>query len=203
MGAYTKLLSSIYLSIIKMAKKKEEAPKPVLERVHNIPLRREFLKVPRYRRANKAAKAVREFISKHMKSDDVIIGKYLNMRIWKHGIKNPPHHVKVNAVKDSKGKVVVELVGAPKEKPKVEEKKKTVKKEETPKPEDKKTEEKKEDTQKSKISGSHSAGKQEESKKIEKEEIKQLKKEQPKVQAPKMPVLPKDTQARPTAPKSQ
>ena len=43
-----------------MAKKKEK--KQVLERTFNVPLRKEFMKVPRYRRANKAVKALKEFI---------------------------------------------------------------------------------------------------------------------------------------------
>ena len=101
-----------------MAKKKEEASKTILERVYTIPLRRETQKVPPFRKANKAAKTVREFISKHMKSDNVLIGKYLNLKLWERGAKSPPHHIKVNAVKDDKGKVFVELVDAPKEKPK-------------------------------------------------------------------------------------
>ncbi len=177
--------------------KKEETSKPVLERVYIIPLRRETLKVPPFKKANKAVKAVREFISKHMKSDNVALGKYLNLKIWNHGAKNPPHKVKVNAVKDDKGKVFVELVDAPKEKPKVEEKKKEVKKEEKEtkaeeKPEEKiekKTEEIKEE-------------KAEEAKKIEQEEIKELKKEHPKIHAPKAPPKPKLQEARPTAPRS-
>jgi len=89
--------------------KKEEKPKVVLERVYNVPLRKEFQKVARWRKSEKAVKALRQFISKHMKSDDVNIGKYVNKHIWKDGIKNPPHHVKVNAQKDEKGKVSVEL----------------------------------------------------------------------------------------------
>src|SRR3989344_4468825 len=103
-----------------MAKKKEES-KQVLERTYNIPLRRETLKAPPYRKAKKAARAVREFLQKHMKSDNVLIGRYLNMKLWEHGMKNPPHHVKVVATKDDKGKVVAELVGAPKDVPKVDE----------------------------------------------------------------------------------
>src|SRR3989344_3577112 len=109
--------------------KKEETSKVVLERVYTIPLRRETLKVPPFKKANKAAKAIREFASRHMKSDNVAIGKYLNLYIWRHGAKNPPHKVKVNTTKDDKGKVFVEIVGAPKEEPKVEEKKKGAKKE--------------------------------------------------------------------------
>src|SRR3989338_6032614 len=91
-----------------MAKKEE--PKKTLERVYNVPLRREYLKVANWRRTQKAVKALREFIAKHMKSEDVVIGKYANQFLWKHGIKNPPNHIKVNAVKDESGRVVVELV---------------------------------------------------------------------------------------------
>lgn len=94
-----------------------------LERTYNIPLRKEFMKAPRYKRANKAMKALREFLAKHMKSDHIIIGKYLNQKMWERSIKNPPHHVKVTAVKDEKGTVMAELVGAPKPQPKDEKEK--------------------------------------------------------------------------------
>ncbi len=110
-----------------MAKKEES--KIVLERTYNVPLRREWLKVPRYKRAAKAARGLRAFLIKHMKSDDVKIGKYLNESIWKKGMRNPPHHIQVEAKKDDKGAVFAELVGAPKEKEiaekEKEEKKKT------------------------------------------------------------------------------
>ena len=52
--------------------KKEEAPKVVLERVYNVPLRREFQKVASWRRTEKAVTALRKFISKNMKSDMLI-----------------------------------------------------------------------------------------------------------------------------------
>ena len=102
--------------------KKEEEPKITLERTYNVPLRKEWLKVPKYKRAKKAARALREFLAKHMKSDDVKIGKYANLDLWKHGIKNPPHHINVIAKKDDKGVVTCEIVTAPKEKPKKDEK---------------------------------------------------------------------------------
>ena len=89
------------------------ADENTLERTYNVPLRKEFLKVPKYKRAKKAVTALKQFLVKHMKSDDVKIGRYLNDEIWKHGIKNPPHHVKLNAVKDKDGLVTAELVGAP------------------------------------------------------------------------------------------
>ena len=57
--------------------KKEEKPKTVLERVYIVPLRKEFQKVASWRRTEKAVKALREFIAKHMKSENVIIGKLI------------------------------------------------------------------------------------------------------------------------------
>ncbi len=91
-----------------------------LERTYNIPLRKEFMKAPKYKRTNKAVIALREFLAKHMKSDSIIIGSYLNSKLWERGIRRPPHHVKVTAVKDEKGVVTAELVGAPQPKPKEE-----------------------------------------------------------------------------------
>lgn len=87
-----------------------------LERTYTIPLRREWLKVQRYKRAKKAVAGVREFLQRHMKSEDVRLGLYLNLELWKHGIRNPPSRVRVTVVKDDKGVVRAELFGAPVEK---------------------------------------------------------------------------------------
>ncbi len=84
-----------------------------LERTYNIPLRKEFLKANRYRRAEKAVIAVKDFLVKHMKSEDVRLGKYLNQAIWANGVRNPPHHIKVIATKEDDGKVIAELADAP------------------------------------------------------------------------------------------
>ncbi|RMF05327.1 hypothetical protein D6764_05020, partial [Candidatus Woesearchaeota archaeon] len=84
-----------------------------MERIYNVPLRKEFQKAPIHKRTPKAVKALREFMQKHMKSDTIIIGSHLNELLWKNGIKNPPHHVKVKAVKDDAGKVTVELADLP------------------------------------------------------------------------------------------
>jgi len=121
-----------------MAKKEKEA-KIVLERTYNVPLRRRWRYAPRYKKAKKAVTTLKEFIIKHMKpaKDEkgrilLKIGKYANDEIWKHGMKNPPHHIKVDSKKDEKGLVTVELTGAPKEeekKPKKKEEKKETKEE--------------------------------------------------------------------------
>ena len=114
-----------------MAAKKQDT---TVERVYNVPLRKEFLKVPRWKRTKKAVAALRQFLSRHMKSEDVRISKELNEKLWDNGIKNPPHHVKVTVKKDDKGVVRAELFGEKKEAKstvkKNAKKKETVKKEE-------------------------------------------------------------------------
>lgn len=109
------------------------------ERVYTIPLRKEFMKAPNYKRSKKAISAIRKFLIKHMKVEKVKIGKYLNLEILKHGRKNPPPRVKVKAIKDKtkiKDKeiniVKVELINAPIEvKEEKAEKKEEVKVQET------------------------------------------------------------------------
>ena len=103
-----------------------------LERTYNVPLRKEWLKAPMYRRSKKAVTALTEFAAKHMKTDieKVKIGKQVNLFIWKDGIKNPPHHVKVNMIKDDEGIVKVELFGVKYEEFKKIEKKEMTKKDE-------------------------------------------------------------------------
>lgn len=192
---------------------KKEDSKKILERVYNVPLRKEFLKAPRWRRTEKAVKALKEFIAKHMKSEDVRLGKYANKLLWEKGIKNPPHHIKVNAVKDNEGIVRVELAELPprakreieqqkalekgKEKEGKKEEKAAKKEEKSEKgPIDikaEKIEEKVEDAKKEK---------EEKAKEIEKEEIKDIQKEHPKIHAPKQAMETKQAMKHPTAPKS-
>lgn len=102
-----------------------------LERVYNVPLRREFLKVQNWRRTEKAVTALREFLRRHMKSETVKLSRELNEALWVRGIKHPPHHVKVTAVKNEKGEVTADLFEKNEQK-KLDEKpvkKKTVKEE--------------------------------------------------------------------------
>jgi large subunit ribosomal protein L31e len=87
-----------------------------IKRIYNVPLRREFLKSPKYKRTKKAVIALKQFLIRHMKSEDIKIGKYLNQTLWKNGIQNPPHHVKIEVTKDEKGKVFAEIPNPPKEK---------------------------------------------------------------------------------------
>ena len=95
-----------------------------LKREYNVPLRREWLKVPKHKRAKKAVKALKQFLVRHMKSDDIRLGQHLNEEIWKNGMRNPPHHVKISTIKDAEGIVRAELEGKPMFELKVKEEKK-------------------------------------------------------------------------------
>lgn len=99
-----------------------------LERKYIIPLRKEWLKVPIYKRSKKAVTALREFLQKHMKTEDVRIGRHLNHAIWARGMKKPPHKIEVLAKKVENKEntyVLAELPNAPKEEAKAPSKKKS------------------------------------------------------------------------------
>src|SRR3989344_1876448 len=118
-----------------------------MERLYTIPLRREFQKVANYKRTSKAMRAIRQFIQKHMKCENVLIGKELNLELWKNGRKNPPPRIKVKAVKDKDKDVEFVIVNLPNvkielPKDKKKEKKKTVEKPEVSKDEKQKEQDK-------------------------------------------------------------
>jgi len=98
--------------------KKEKEPKIVLERIYIIPLRRQWLKVPQYRRATKAVKAIKEFLVRHMKIydrdlDKIKIDVILNNEIRFKGMRKPPLKIKVKAVKYDNEIVRAELAEIP------------------------------------------------------------------------------------------
>ena len=87
------------------------------EREYIINLRREIMKVPRYRRTPKAIKAIKQFIAKHMRIPDrdlnkVKIDKWLNQEMWFRGIQNPLTKIKVKAKKEGEN-IIVSLVDIP------------------------------------------------------------------------------------------
>lgn len=75
------------------------------EREYIIPLRRRFKGTPRYKKTNKAVKAVKEFLVQHMKIRDkdlnkIKVDRYLNDFLWMRGIRNPPSKVRVKVSKE-------------------------------------------------------------------------------------------------------
>ncbi len=80
-----------------------------MERVYVIPLR-DVKNVPRTIRSPKAIRHVREFLKRHMKSDEIFLDSSVNEKIWERGIQKIPSKIKVKAVKEEDGSVLVTLV---------------------------------------------------------------------------------------------
>lgn len=70
------------------------------EKLYTIPLRNEWLKVSKWRRAKRAAGTLRTFLIRHTKAKKVRIGRWLNEEIWSQGAHNPPGRVTVKVTKD-------------------------------------------------------------------------------------------------------
>jgi len=98
-----------------MAEKIKE-DKVVLEREYIIPLRKKYMKVPKYRRTPKAIKAIKEFLARHMKTRDttkIKLDMYLNEEMWMGSIRKPPGKIRVKCKKFESGIVKVELAEIP------------------------------------------------------------------------------------------
>jgi large subunit ribosomal protein L31e len=101
-----------------MAKEKKSEPKVILEREYIVPLRSEWLKAVSHKRANKAVKALKQFMVQHMKIYDrdlrkIKIEQALNNEIRFRGMKKPPAKIKVLAKKYDDDIVRVFLVDIP------------------------------------------------------------------------------------------
>lgn len=97
-----------------------------------IPLRKEVMKVAKYDRTKKAVIAVRQFLQKHTKSKNVLLGKELNKKLQKGGRKNVVSKVHVKVLQDE-DKYRAELIGFPIELAKDKEEKKGKKADKTEK----------------------------------------------------------------------
>jgi len=71
-------------------------------RTYVVPLRREWLKVPRWRRTKRAVSSLRSFLLKHTKADEVKLSTWLNDTVWARGGKNPPGKVSVKVTMEGK-----------------------------------------------------------------------------------------------------
>ncbi|KUO40547.1 MAG: 50S ribosomal protein L31 [Candidatus Hadarchaeum yellowstonense] len=74
------------------------------EKIFVIPLR-EVKRAPRYRRTSRAVKLIKEYLTRHMKSERVKLDPALNEKLWECGQEKPPAKIRVKAVKDEDGLV--------------------------------------------------------------------------------------------------
>ena len=115
----------------------------MLERDYTIPLRN-TLAAPRTNRAPSALRLIRNYLTKHMKGAETVVGESINLAVWEHGAQNIPEKVRVHCMKDDKGIIYAELPGVPivtrEAKKKMEEEGTKKKEEKKEKGEEKKTE---------------------------------------------------------------
>lgn len=95
-----------------------------LERIYTVPLGKAYETV-RNKRAPRAVKILRTFITRHMKADGerIILSENINKLIWIRSIQKPPRRIKVRLIKEGetiKAYLADEKIEAPK---KVEDKK--------------------------------------------------------------------------------
>jgi large subunit ribosomal protein L31e len=79
----------------------------VEERIYTVPLRHTWVVTARGKRAPRAARDVRAFVARHMKAEEVAVSDEVNAALWKRGINKPPRKIKIRAVKDKEGKVII------------------------------------------------------------------------------------------------
>ena len=78
----------------------------ILERVYVVPLKRAWNSAY-HKRTRKAVRMLKEFASRHMKSEVVLIDRDLNNYIWRRGNANPPRKIKVKMIKYDGGEVII------------------------------------------------------------------------------------------------
>jgi large subunit ribosomal protein L31e len=99
---------------------KPEEEEIIEERIYTIPLGRAWIK-PSNKRAPKAMRIIRSFVTKHMKLEAhkeaeeeeepkrLIISNEVNERVWERGIEKPPRNIRIRAAKDKEGNITVYL----------------------------------------------------------------------------------------------
>ncbi|UJG39979.1 MAG: 50S ribosomal protein L31e [Candidatus Heimdallarchaeum aukensis] len=91
-----------------------------LEIIYTVPFFPKLNKTPRYKRAPRAIRLLKEYILKHTKADIVVIDNKLNEYIWERGIEKPPRRVKVRTLVEIEEELKVATVKLVTEKVEVE-----------------------------------------------------------------------------------
>lgn len=112
-----------------------------IERVYTINLGKVLLS-PKNQRAKRAINMMREFATRHMKSENIKIEEDVSHLIWSRGIRHPPRKIRVKLTKDEDGMVLISKYQEEITKTKKEEKADEKSKEKKPAEKVEKTEEK-------------------------------------------------------------
>jgi len=90
----------------------------VEEKIFTINLRKLTLKAPKWEKSKKSIAIVKDFLKRHMKTEDIKMDKSITEEIWKSGSQRPPAKIRIKAYeteegeKEEKRKIVkAELLG--------------------------------------------------------------------------------------------
>ena len=97
------------------------------EKVFTIPLRGAYNE-QRTKRSKVAINIVKDYLKRHMKSENIFIGDSINKQIWSRGIQKPPRKIRIHALKEN-GIVYAEVLDVEIKTPSAEEMKKKEEKE--------------------------------------------------------------------------
>lgn len=88
----------------------EEVPKEEIidERIYIVPLAI-ARRGPRNKRAKKAIRYLREYVTRHFKPESLVISQEVNEKIWERSIQKPPRKLKVRVTKNIDGLCVIYL----------------------------------------------------------------------------------------------
>jgi large subunit ribosomal protein L31e len=84
----------------------EEGVEVAEEKICTLSFRRAWI-TPKWRRAPRVSRMLRDYAKRIMKSDEVLISGGVNEAIWARGSEDPPKRIRVRLVKDKDGKVIV------------------------------------------------------------------------------------------------
>src|SRR5512136_1638714 len=91
---------------IKEEKPEEEEIEIVEEKAYIVNLR-EAWKAPLKQRTPRAITELRNFVKRNMKVESVIMSNEINEQVWSRSIEKPPRKLKIRAVKDKEGNVII------------------------------------------------------------------------------------------------
>jgi len=91
---------------LKAGEKAEEEIEVVEEKLYTVNFRKAWI-TPRGKRTPRAVRMLRDFVKRHMKTEEVIISNEINEKLWSRSIKKPPRRLRVRVVKDKEGNVIV------------------------------------------------------------------------------------------------
>ncbi len=91
------------------AEAEEEEEEIIDERIYNVPLRKAYWTGSRLRRANRSVRILKEFVTRHMKPEELLIQPEVNELIWSRGMEKPPRRIRIRATKNDENLVRVYL----------------------------------------------------------------------------------------------